>query len=219
MTSRFLRSFNNSQYSVITKLHGTNKRLSYPTQQQRSIVNIFKNFQGINKAAQLKQMMENNPDERTVLEYLRALNAISPLEVSAYIERGWTGGKFPVNEEFLREYLKAVASMKKLDSLNITGLLALLNKSLASGGVTDPKVLGAANSAAFNINVSDVLRPTSRPFNAGSSPFEPLYIQQQDLSWKAQLWKLARGAIGIFLAFALLGTLIDEKGKSIIISL
>lgn len=213
MTSRLLRTIGPAQHSSIIAQQW--RRRNLPLQQNRSFINIFKNIQGMSKVSQLKRLVDSNPDERSVLEYLRALNTVNPYEVSSYIERGWTSGKFPVNEEFLREYLKAVASLRKLDSLNLTGLLALLNKSLETSGVHDPKIIGAANTVAYNINIADVLRPTSRPFTAGSSPLEPLFIQQQDMSWKAQAWKLLRTAVGIFLAFSLLGTLIDEKGKSI----
>jgi hypothetical protein len=54
-------------------------------------------------------------------------NILLTLLLITVLTRGWENGKLPVNEAFLKEYLKSAAALKKLDTLNITGSLKQLN--------------------------------------------------------------------------------------------
>jgi ATP-dependent metalloprotease len=45
----------------------------------------------------------------------------------------------------------------------------------------------------------------------GRSPHDPIYVSTQDFSWKAQLWKLLRYSVTMFIVYSLVLSLLDEK--------
>ena len=92
-----------------------------------------------------------------LLEYFRTMTAISPRETVSMIESGWQNKKVPVTEPIMKEYFKAVGALGKLDKVNISGVLSMLNKdgagagnlgaSVPSGGGSFPAGVGAAVGA------------------------------------------------------------------------
>ena len=128
----------------------------------------------------MRAVMDGTTDERKLLEYIRALTLASPRDAIVTIERGWENGKLPINEAILKEYFKAAASLRKIDTINITGLLAMLNKNGVALGGDLSGALG--NQAAL----ASILK-SSQQFTAGSSPSDPLYIANPEMSWKAQV--------------------------------
>jgi len=147
---------------------------------------------------QLKKAIDKNPDQRTLLEFVKVQGKVSPREALLYIERGWQTNKIPVNDQYMKEYIKAAVELKKLDSLNMGSLLAMYNKSnLASESNNAYQALGSS------IGTAGI---------AGSSPTEPLFVSQSEKSWKSHAWGLAKTAVSIFLVISLISTLTDEKG-------
>jgi hypothetical protein len=146
--------------------------------QQRHFFKQLLQQQAVKK---MRAVMDGTTDEKKLLEYIRALTLASPRDAIVTIERGWENGKLPINEATLKEYFKAAASLRKIDTINITGLLAMLNKNgVALGGGDLAGALG--NQAAL----ASILK-SSQQFTAGSSPSDPLYIANPEMSWKAQV--------------------------------
>ena len=155
-------------------------------------------FQSFNKLMNLKKLrdgMEGTSDENKKVEYLRALTAYAPRMAMQQIERGWEGGKLPISEPVLREYLKAAAGCKRLDAVNISALLTVMRRQSgelngltgtlagegSSGGLSSKEMLSLLSSSS-----------SSTRFTAGSSPTEPLFIATQEPSWRTQAWKFLR---------------------------
>ncbi len=125
-----------------------------------------------------KKAMESMPSEENLLRFLQVSNMSgNSREVIQTMEKGWNTGKIPVNEAFLKEYIKAAAQLKKLDSINITSLLAVLAKSSgnasAAGAVTlsDPEILNLIKSATAGAGV-----PGAGGLAAGYSAEQPLHV-------------------------------------------
>lgn len=114
-------------------------------------------------------------DERKLHEYLRLLVSVSPKDAIAEIEKGWESGKFPVNEFLVREYLKAAAKLGKMDAVNITGLLALVQQKGVEGAAAAP--LRGFSGMGMSMGGS----------GAGSDPQFPLYVARPEPSWKSQV--------------------------------
>lgn len=160
---------------------------------------------------ELRDKLEKDPNnEKLILEYLKVLTAIEPHETVTFLEKSWTTQKLPVNEVYLKEYLKAVSSLKKIDGLNIGALLTLIQKQKSSG------VLSTESDPAniMKLLQSGISNGGGSVFTAGASPRQPLYIATQEASWRSQTWRLMRYTVLVFIGFSLLGTLLDEKGAA-----
>lgn len=122
-----------------------------------------------------KDAIDANPSEENILRYVQATNLTNPKEVITTIEKGWNTGKIPINEAFIKEYFKAAAKVNKLDSINITSLLAVLAKRSAADGQTplsDPEISHLIRSATMNSSSHN----GGGGFSAGKSPDEPLHV-------------------------------------------
>ena len=109
-----------------------------------------------------------------LLAYIRSTVMLNPRQGLRAIERGWESGKLPFDDVYLKEYFKAAAALKKLDSVDITGLLALLKVS--------PNI---SDSAALSQNISALLSSSRGSLTTtGSSPNEPMYdfVQSYDVT-------------------------------------
>lgn len=80
-----------------------------------------------------RKQIDGTSDEKKLGDYIRILAQNSPKDAITQIERGWETGKLPVSELIVREYFKAAATLKKLDSVNISGILGLMSKSNVNG--------------------------------------------------------------------------------------
>lgn len=143
-------------------------------------------------------------DEHKVLSYLKEMNTISPKEAAKVIESGWKNQKIPMNEPVLREYFKAVGALNKFDSVNIQGLLALMPQD---GHVA---ALKGNDSAAITQALASISANSSGGFTAGSSPSNPLYITRENPSFRAQMWKLLRQLLGMFMVLSFIGAMLDD---------
>ena len=169
---------------------------------------IFQSMQNMANMKKITEAMEGTTDDRKKVAYVRALVSYAPKQAMAQIERGWENGKLPVNEEVLREYLKAAAALKKLDSLNITGLMTLMQKQ--TGGLGESG--GAAGGNVSPQTLALLLNSGQQRFSAGGAPNEPLYIATQEASWKTQAWRFVRNGLSLFLLLSFVGAVMDEKG-------
>jgi hypothetical protein len=141
---------------------------------------FFKQFFQQQAAKRMRSALDGTTDEKKLLEYIRMLGVTAPREVLSTIEKGWDSGKLPFSEPILKEYFKAAAAMRKLDTVNITGLLSMLNKNGVSLGADAAG--GVGNQAAL----AALLKSTQR-FSAGSSPNDPLFVANPEPSWKSQV--------------------------------
>lgn len=141
-------------------------------------------------------------DDKGVEAYIHRLGKSSPRDALRAIERGWANGKVPVSDAILHEYLKAAAALNRLDSVDVSGLLALVNKERGR--------TGGDSSSASPVMVAPMLASTS-----GSSSQDPLYVARTEPSFRAQLWGVLKTTIGLFLILSFAGSLIDEKGGGI----
>ena len=153
------------------------------SQQQYRSMGIFSGLDF--KKAQLKKTLDLDPNNETaMLNYMTSLTQSEPITVVRMIEKGWSTRAIPVNEAYLREYLKAVAKLGKLDSINITGLLALIARPHGQGASAgDAMHSGGAGLSAEEI--SNLIKNVTTASNsgggggfggAGRTPAEPLYV-------------------------------------------
>lgn len=167
---------------------------------------IFQSMTNMVNMKKTTDALEGTTDDRKKVAYIRALVSFAPKSAMTQIERGWESGKLPVNEEILREYLKSAAALKKLDSLNITGLMALTQKHNAGLGGSGDAGGVSPQSLALLLNSGQ------QRFSAGGTPNEPLYIATQEASWKTQAWRFLRNGVSLFLLLSFVGAVMDEKG-------
>lgn len=177
------------------------------------------------KLPKLKQTAEANPNnEYAVAEYIKLLAGVDPNGARVYIERGWQAGTLPMNENFLRTYLQAVANMGKLDSLHVTGLLNMLNKNGNSSAAPAFSASVASNSAAVgspgpngSVSLGSIFGSASTvgaaggSFGAGNSPNNPLHVTVSEYNWKGQLGKVVGFALCAFITYVLVLSAMDEK--------
>lgn len=192
-------------------------RPSFLQQNARTIVslNIWEQIKNRNRLNELKAAVDANPNnERAVYEYLRILSTAQPQEAAAFLERGWAANRLPFNENYLRQYFKAVAALDKLDSVNITGLISLMNKAQNAGQHAGSRGEALDVSKIFQSSSSGMMNSGGAMLSAGRSPQEPIYVATQDFGWKAQLWKLARVSVIVFIGYSLILSLMDEKTGS-----
>lgn len=106
-------------------------------------------------------------DEKQVVSYFRSISQSHPKECIEQIHSGWQNGKVPANEDVIREYLKAAAVLKKLDTMDLNGLLSLAAKerqmSSANGGISPEAFFAAMNA--------------NKTF--GSTSTDPIYIKSE----------------------------------------
>jgi len=150
-----------------------------------------------------KALVDADPSEINVLMYFRALNSSNrSMEVMQTLEKGWLAGTIPFNEEFLKEFVKAVGNLKMVDSVNMSGLLALAaakgaDKVSAFSGSSDLRhVLASAPSSG--------LAP-------GGSVTNPLYIQMPMQPASSQFWKMIRGGIMLVVGLTLINAFLEDK--------
>jgi hypothetical protein len=131
----------------------------------------------------LKAQVDASPKNETLLlEYFQLLPEDDPQLACELIAKGWTSGSIPMNEQFLKTYFKAAGKTNKLDDLNITGLLALLQSKNMDASSTGMREDSASSQAAF----ARILRSSTMEggggggggFSQGKSPDAPLYVSR-----------------------------------------
>jgi ATP-dependent metalloprotease len=142
--------------------------------------------------------------DQKLVEYLRTMTAISPRETVQMIESGWQNKKVPMSEPIMKEYFKAVGALGKLDSININGLMAYANAN-GMGAEAMKAAGGAGNYSMGSMGMG------AAAMSAGGTPTEPIYVAQADRSWKSEMWKFARGVVGIFLFLSFAGAVLDDQ--------
>eukprot|EP01039_Chlorochromonas_danica_P006181 gene6181-6816_t len=155
-------------------------------------------------------------DEQMAIRVFRSVSSVNPKECAELIEKGWYSKKLSFSEEMLKEYLKAVAGMGRLDAINMKELLALSTvQRVGTNGVAAGTNVSASSLEASIPSIASG-EAGSRGFGgrfrtAGSSPSDPLYIAQQEPSFRSHLFGFARTAVGTFLLFALVSAFLDDK--------
>jgi hypothetical protein len=171
-------------------------RSAVGNQAHMSIFNMVKKYKEFESSHSLDSIIGTSDPHKMAL-YFRNLGQISPNEAINQIHKGWESGKLPVNEEILKEYLKAAAATNKLDKMNVTGLLMLLNKSKGvneEGGMSQAALFSMMNNQKGN--------------SAGSSRAEPLYLAPQGLTYKEHAWRFAGKVAATFMVLAFIGALL-----------
>lgn len=138
-------------------------------QQQRPFFGVIKDrlaFYAATSTVSKSSNIEGLADSKQVLSHLKNLSFYHPKDCIEQIHAGWQNGKLPASEDIIKEYLKAAASLKKLDTLDLNGLLALTNKGqvgTSANGALSPE----AFFAAMNANKR----------SAGSTSTEPMHVK------------------------------------------
>ena len=150
-------------------------RTAVNAQSQLRTISIFPFQTSIDSA---KAKLEASPTEENTLNYLRALNNQDPKNVVTTIEKGWSSGHIPVKENFIREYVKAAAKLNKLDTINISSLLALMANSRSGGGakLTDEEISEILRKAITGTPQGNNNGGGGGGFSAGRSADEPLHV-------------------------------------------
>ena len=172
-------------------------------------------FNSLGKLVNLRKLqdaVDGTTDDAKKLEYIRALVAYSPRTAMQQIERGWESGKLPVNDSLLKEYLKCAAELKKLDSVNVAGLMALVQRQGELGAGGTAAGAGGVGGTGAGIGPLVSLLGAGQRFSAGGTPNEPLYVATQEASWKTQAWRFVRNGLSLFLVLSFVGAIMDERG-------
>jgi hypothetical protein len=214
--------FNNKNLATTTiDLKRINYNNNHIYQQYRNVSFLEKmnlRFNLVNLKKQIDSTPNNYPK---LLEYIHTLVIVNPKDAIIFIERGWANKSFPMNEPVLREYFKAIGLLNKFDSINITALLALLNKNILDNNATATSIKDGLNTGG-GADISQLLlnqallnkSSSTTPFTAGLSPKEPLYVSSKtDFSWSNQAWNTLRMGVLIFMLASFVGTFFDERSK------
>ena len=138
----------------------------------------------------LTNMTKAVPDEKSSMEHLRKLK---PVEVIRTIDAGWKNGTYPPSEAIVKEYLKAAASLKRLDSLDVIRLLTLIQRSpatpyQATGATGEATVaslgyvgsgVGSGGSAVMSPESMFAMTQSMPQSTAGSSVKDPFYVRRE----------------------------------------
>jgi hypothetical protein len=157
--------FNQAASRLTLAVYGNNgSSTQLWNQQQRPFFEKLKARLGIN--ATHSSNIEGLADSKQVINHLKYLSSYHPKDCIEQIHSGWQNGKLPASEDIIKEYLKAAASLKKLDTLDLNGLLALAKKGQPGGGVNGV-LTPEAFFAAMNANKR----------SAGSTVTEPMHVK------------------------------------------
>jgi ATP-dependent metalloprotease len=167
------------------------------------LLNLLRNRKGISsglyKISRKCQFSQSAFEDKGQLPLL--IKYSRPQQVISLIEKGWERKILPMSEEYIKEYIKAVGKVNKIDNLDLKGLLEFAQRQGNSAIVDDFKI------SDFQSAVSQV---------PGTSPGNPLYIANGSEEGKGQKAKKIFSFIfkvGIFfVAISLAGKLLDEKG-------
>ena len=151
----------------------------------------------------------SDPSSQT--SHLRDLNRSSPEKVVQLYE----SGEVAATEANLGEYLKALV---RVDRLNDSALLRTLQRGASAEGAT-----GVSQSSSVHRNASAIM--TGMGGGAGGaaiagmgssstlgSATSPIYTQQLEPTFKAQLWRTVRTLGVAFVVLSGIGALADDRG-------
>lgn len=151
---------------IATNISGSALPPAIWRQQNRHFLNMPTFMNGNSEAADTAVT-----DEKKIVETLRKQK---PGEVIQKIERGWQNGNYPASELIVKEYLKAAASMNKLDSLNVTLLLSLIKQN-GNGPVTSSK----DSRGVLTPESMFVAMQANQKSTAGESVKDPFYVKSK----------------------------------------
>lgn len=152
-------------------------------------------------------------NDKSIEQYIQQLGKSSARAALSAIERGWVSGKVPVSDAILREYFKAASALKKLDSIDMSGLLSLVNKQKANVGSGRSSSNRGGHDADTQAQLAAMF--SAAAFPAGSSAKDPLFVARMEPSFRSQLWGVLRTTIGLFLILSFAASMMDEKGGGI----
>jgi ATP-dependent metalloprotease len=175
---------------------------------------IFTSSINKKKLEQLQEVLERNPtDEHSLLEYVRAMNSVDAGNAAKFIENGWLNGNLPINEVFMKEYLKAASTLGKVDTLNVTALLGMIQKQ--KGGAHSTAVTSSTGSRSADL--AAILKESKLPpsqFGHRGTNEQPVVVTFAEAGWKSQFWKLVRHGVTLFVIVSMIGMFLDEKGPT-----
>lgn len=154
-------------------------------------------------------------DESITITALKALTMVSPKNAVSYIEKGWQNGNLPVSDSVLKEYLKAIVKMNRIDSLDIKGLLNFIHsKSSSPSFASDSTITSSTASNYVGSNTNNTGSSVSAYLNKsmpGASPSDPMYMTTVEPSTRSQTWKFMTKIAALFLILSFVGAILDEK--------
>eukprot|EP00605_Chrysophyceae_sp_TOSAG23-4_P002247 GSChrysophyteH1.ASY1.ANO1.2491.1 assembled CDS len=147
----------------------------------------------------LQEYVDTMPDSR-----------IARLNVAKWLEQGWQKKTIPVNETSVRLYLSTAAYLKRLDSVNLSGLLQMLNKEMnpQDADAFLSRAMNNPNMASFQGGIS------AMPYNgAGQDPSNPLHMVQVPPKGD-RFFNILRLLLFAGVSFALLSALFGSLGDA-----
>jgi ATP-dependent metalloprotease len=167
------------------------------------------------KLEQLRAVLERNPaDEDSMLNYVRLMNIEDAGNAATFIEAGWLNGNLPINEVFIKEYLKAASTLGKLDTVNVSALLGMIQKQKgdAHSSSASSSSMGSRSSDLAAILKESKL-PSSQFGNRGTVE-HPIVVTFGEAGFKPQFWKLLRHGVTLFVIVSMITMFLDEKGPT-----
>lgn len=165
----------------------------------------------------LREELKSTEDPRQFMLLVKHLTENSPREAITMIEKGWQSGKIPVEESILKEYLKAVSALGKIDQVNVSNLLELLQnspqfaKERAAGG--DATVAELKQQLALLKATGGGSGSSGSGWgSSGSNPDMPLYIAEAPPTFGRSLLKMFGKLATFFILAAFISSYFEEKG-------
>eukprot|EP00598_Pedospumella_elongata_P002186 CAMPEP_0184967526 /NCGR_PEP_ID=MMETSP1098-20130426/877_1 /TAXON_ID=89044 /ORGANISM="Spumella elongata, Strain CCAP 955/1" /LENGTH=764 /DNA_ID=CAMNT_0027489003 /DNA_START=126 /DNA_END=2420 /DNA_ORIENTATION=+ len=160
-----------------------------------------------------RKALNTQPTDDNLRDYFVALNAVKPMDTIIAIEKGWTNGTVPVTEAFLKQYLAAAAKLGRLESINVSGLLAILARGSVPTPAAAAGAAGSVSEAELSALVSSALassRASAGASGAGYAPNTPLYVTSTT-SWKKEGFNLLKTCFAVFVVWTLYNVVNDDK--------
>eukprot|EP00606_Chrysophyceae_sp_TOSAG23-5_P001058 GSChrysophyteH2.ASY1.ANO1.64.1 assembled CDS len=203
--------------SVETIRSGRLSIRSYSASRRNENFNIFGNFKLVQSQAALDTNFRTNTpvQPQQLMEFLTLANKTNPRQAAALLEKGWQNQLVPVNEITIREYIKSAAALNRLHTINITGLLQLLNKSTSDPAKAEAMLANAMKAGQVQMGVGGA-GGMGGMVGAGGTPENPLFVSRTTFQtgWQKVgnvVGSVVRLAIFVVLASAVYG-MVSEGG-------
>lgn len=131
------------------------------------------------------KVIEESTQSKEAMDNLIKLSSVSnPIEALQHLEKGWTLGILPLDENYLKTYIALSVRVGKFDDLDIKKISERVYENLT-------EKLAANTNANYQANVffASNLGSFSKLSSNGTSPNSPLYLATVDSKQNSWFWQ------------------------------
>jgi ATP-dependent metalloprotease len=169
-------------------------------QQRRTFIKWMHRQQrkGLEAEANLRES-----DPHIQMQLMRELNRSEPEVAVARFE----AGRFAVNDGVVKEYLRALVKLNRIERANIPALAQKITGERVSAAAAAAGGGGGGSGGAMGAAAAGL-----RGDGAGASGETPLHVVMAEPGWRSQLWRMFRFAAISFVLFSAASALVEERG-------